>query len=140
MKGVMRGNGIDDAAGEPAVLGRDVTRQNSGLFDRVLEERVGPLLLDRGCGGLAFEEGVGLGCGLGLRPRLGQLLGFLDESDIRVHAGIIVAIGAAWFTHWLLFKSRDRYAGPPRDSALGLDLAEALLAESGPSAADHRFM
>ena len=26
---------------------------------------------------------------------------------------------------WLLFKSRDRYAGPPRDAALGIDLATA---------------
>lgn len=27
--------------------------------------------------------------------------------------------------HWLLFKSKDRYAGVPRDSALGIDLARA---------------
>ena len=27
---------------------------------------------------------------------------------------------------WLLFKSRDRYAGPPRDTALGVDLALAV--------------
>ena len=37
------------------------------------------------------------------------MLGFLDEtrpaSDIRVHAGIIVAILAAWGIYWLLFKS-----------------------------------
>ena len=29
--------------------------------------------------------------------------------------------------HWLLFKSKDRYAGPGRDSALGVDLAPAEL-------------
>lgn len=27
--------------------------------------------------------------------------------------------------HWLLFKSKDRYAGPARDSALGIDLTSA---------------
>jgi simple sugar transport system permease protein len=37
--------------------------------------------------------------------RLPRLLGFLDRSDLRVHAGIIVAILAAWFIYWLLFKS-----------------------------------
>jgi bifunctional non-homologous end joining protein LigD len=30
--------------------------------------------------------------------------------------------------HWLLFKSRDRYAGPARDSALGVDLSRAVRA------------
>ncbi len=30
--------------------------------------------------------------------------------------------------HWLLFKSKDRYAGPARDSAFGVDLANAVLA------------
>jgi bifunctional non-homologous end joining protein LigD len=28
-------------------------------------------------------------------------------------------------THWLLFKSKDRYAGPDRDSALGIELGAA---------------
>jgi simple sugar transport system permease protein len=37
--------------------------------------------------------------------KLPRLLGFLDRVDLRVHAGIIVAILAAWFVHWLLFKS-----------------------------------
>ena len=27
--------------------------------------------------------------------------------------------------HWLLFKSKDLYAGPPRDSVLGIDLSAA---------------
>jgi general nucleoside transport system permease protein len=35
---------------------------------------------------------------------LPKLFGWLDPS-LRVNAGIILAIGAAWFTHWLLFKS-----------------------------------
>ncbi len=41
--------------------------------------------------------------------RLPRLLGFLSDvrpaSDIRVHAGIIVALLAAWFIYWLLFRS-----------------------------------
>ena len=36
---------------------------------------------------------------------LPRLFGFLDRSDIRVHAGILVALAAAWFIYWLLFKS-----------------------------------
>ena len=36
---------------------------------------------------------------------LPRLLGFLDRSDIRVHAGIIVAVLAAFFIYWLLFRS-----------------------------------
>ena len=32
--------------------------------------------------------------------------------------------------HWLLFKSRDRYEGPARDSVLGADLATAPLADA----------
>ena len=30
--------------------------------------------------------------------------------------------------HWLLFKSKDRFSGPDRDSALGVDLADAVVA------------
>jgi simple sugar transport system permease protein len=44
-----------------------------------------------------------------LSARLPRLLGFLSDtrpaSDIRVHAGIILAILAAWGIYWLLFKS-----------------------------------
>ncbi|MEX1281533.1 MAG: ABC transporter permease, partial [Acidimicrobiia bacterium] len=36
--------------------------------------------------------------------RLPQLLDWIDPA-LRLHAGIIVALLAAWFTHWMLFKS-----------------------------------
>lgn len=36
--------------------------------------------------------------------QLPRLLSFIDPQ-LRVHAGIIVALLAAWFVHWLLFKS-----------------------------------
>jgi simple sugar transport system permease protein len=41
--------------------------------------------------------------------RLPRLLGFLDRSDIRVHAGMILALAAAYFVYWLLFKSTIGY-------------------------------
>ncbi|MBT8197759.1 MAG: ABC transporter permease [Acidimicrobiia bacterium] len=41
--------------------------------------------------------------------RLPQLLGWLDRNDLRVHAGFILALLAAWFVHWLLFKSTLGY-------------------------------
>jgi simple sugar transport system permease protein len=41
--------------------------------------------------------------------RLPRLFGFLDASDIRVHAGILLAILAAWLTYWILFKSTIGY-------------------------------
>src|SRR6185436_9328808 len=34
------GDGVDDATGEPAVLGRDAGRLNRGLLDRILDEEV----------------------------------------------------------------------------------------------------
>lgn len=37
--------------------------------------------------------------------RLPRLLGFLDRSDLRIHAGIIVALLAAYFVWWLLQRS-----------------------------------
>ncbi len=37
--------------------------------------------------------------------RFPRLLGFLDRSDLRVHAGIILALLAAWFVWWLLQRS-----------------------------------
>ena len=37
--------------------------------------------------------------------KLPRLLGFLDRSDLRVHAGIIVALLAAYAIYWLLQKS-----------------------------------
>lgn len=40
--------------------------------------------------------------------RLPQLLDWIDPA-LRLHAGIIVALGAAWFTHWMLFKSTFGY-------------------------------
>lgn len=36
--------------------------------------------------------------------QLPKLLGWLDPG-LRVHLGIVVAVLAAWFTHWLLFRS-----------------------------------
>lgn len=36
--------------------------------------------------------------------QLPRLLSFIDPQ-LRVHAGIIIALLAAWFVHWLLFKS-----------------------------------
>ncbi len=36
--------------------------------------------------------------------RLPQLLDWIDPA-LRLHAGFIVALLAAWFTHWMLFKS-----------------------------------
>ncbi len=41
--------------------------------------------------------------------RLPRLLGFLERSDLRVHAGIIVALLAAYAVYWLLFKSTIGY-------------------------------
>ena len=46
---------------------------------------------------------------LDLADRLPRLLGFLDRSDLRVHAGIIVAVLAAWGIYWLLFRSTVGY-------------------------------
>lgn len=37
--------------------------------------------------------------------RLPRLLGFLDRTDLRVHAGIIMALIVAYLIYWLLFKS-----------------------------------
>lgn len=37
--------------------------------------------------------------------RFPRLFGFLDDSQVRVTAGIIFAILIAWFVYWLLFKS-----------------------------------
>jgi simple sugar transport system permease protein len=42
---------------------------------------------------------------LDVADRLPRLLGFLDRSDLRVHAGIIVALLAAWGIYWLLYRS-----------------------------------
>jgi ABC-type uncharacterized transport system permease subunit len=42
---------------------------------------------------------------LDVADRLPRLLGFMDRSDLRVHAGIIVALLAAWGIYWLLFRS-----------------------------------
>ncbi|HSG78383.1 MAG TPA: ABC transporter permease [Acidimicrobiia bacterium] len=42
---------------------------------------------------------------LEVADRLPRLLGFMDRSDLRVHAGIIVAVLAAWGIYWLLFRS-----------------------------------
>jgi ABC-type uncharacterized transport system permease subunit len=38
-----------------------------------------------------------------------RLLGFLERSDIRVHLGIVVALGAAYGVYWLLFKTTVGY-------------------------------
>lgn len=37
--------------------------------------------------------------------KLPRLLGFLDRSELRVHAGFIVALVVAWIIWWLLFRS-----------------------------------
>jgi len=37
--------------------------------------------------------------------KLPRLFGFLEGNDLRVHLGFLVALLAAWFTYWLLFKS-----------------------------------
>lgn len=63
--------------------------------------------------------------------QLPQLLDWIDPQ-LRLHAGIIVAIGAAWFTHWLLFKStwgfEFRAVGFNGDAAkyAGVNLMRAL--------------
>lgn len=41
--------------------------------------------------------------------KLPRLLGFLDRNDLRVHAGIIVALLMAYATWWLLFRSTIGY-------------------------------
>jgi ABC-type uncharacterized transport system permease subunit len=63
--------------------------------------------------------------------RLPQLLDWVDPQ-LRLHAGIILALGAAWFTHWLLFKStwgfEFRAVGYNADAARygGVKLVRAL--------------
>ncbi|MDX1689597.1 MAG: ABC transporter permease [Acidimicrobiia bacterium] len=42
---------------------------------------------------------------LEIAERFPRMLGFLDRTDLRVHAGIIVAFLAAWAIYWLLFRS-----------------------------------
>ncbi len=37
--------------------------------------------------------------------RFPRLFGFLDDSQVRVTAGIIFAVLVAWFVYWLLFKT-----------------------------------
>jgi simple sugar transport system permease protein len=37
--------------------------------------------------------------------QLPRFFGFVDGNTLRVHLGFLVALGAAWFTYWLLFKS-----------------------------------
>lgn len=37
--------------------------------------------------------------------RLPQLLGFLDRSDLRVHFGFVIAVGAVVAVNWLLFRT-----------------------------------
>ena len=41
--------------------------------------------------------------------RLPRLLGFLEDSTIRLHAGIILAVIAAYGIYWLLFRSTIGY-------------------------------
>ncbi len=40
---------------------------------------------------------------------LPRLFGFLETTQARVHLGFIVALAAAWFMYWLLFKSTIGY-------------------------------
>lgn len=40
-----------------------------------------------------------------ISARLPRLLGFLDRNDLRVHAGIIVALLSAYGVYWILFRS-----------------------------------
>ncbi len=51
--------------------------------------------------------------GVEVSGRLPRLLGFLEDvrppSDIRVHAGILLAVLAAWGIYWLLFRSTIGY-------------------------------
>ena len=81
--------------------------------------------------------------------RLPKLLGFLDRSDLRVHVGLLVAIGAAIFVWWLLYRSTTgyevralganadaaRYAGmrPAMLTVLAMVLAGALAGLAGAS-------
>jgi general nucleoside transport system permease protein len=40
---------------------------------------------------------------------LPRLFGFLDNTQLRVHLGFVLAVVAAWFVYWLLFKSTIGY-------------------------------
>lgn len=40
---------------------------------------------------------------------LPRLFGFIENTQLRVHLGFVVALGAAWFIYWLLFKSTIGY-------------------------------
>lgn len=46
---------------------------------------------------------------IAVSARLPRLLGFLDRTDLRLHAGIILALIVAYLIYWLLFKSTIGY-------------------------------